>query len=90
MRAFFDDQENLSLVLSGETPEELLEFKTIQELVSVYLPKLEIVNPLEIGAKTSAPIFKFQNKLWYLPNYLVVDPLEHLRDNGWLKLQIVR
>lgn len=89
MKAYLTRDDHLMLLLTGETPEELLECSTLSELVSVYFPKLREVAAHTIGAHTRAPIFTFEDRLWYFPQYLTVDAVEYLRDNGRLQLTLV-
>ena len=85
MRAFIDQGNNLVILLTGETPEDLIQFSSITELIQVYLPRLTpIDNPT-----TNAPIFGFNGQVWYFPDHLTVDALEELRDNGSLRLTVV-
>jgi hypothetical protein len=42
----------------------------------------EWVAPEDIGALTSAPILKYDNKYWWYPNYAVRSPLEDIAETG--------
>ena len=86
MKAFLDEFYNLVLVVDKETPDDLPEVNTLEEVVATYLPKLLKVEPELIGAKTNQPIFNHDQSFWTFPEYLTVDPMELLRDTGKLLL----
>lgn len=86
MRIYLDDSNNLHLLLSTETPDELVGLTSLQEVVEVLLPKLRDVSPEELQAKTDAPVFQFEGRYWYYASHLELDPIEELRDNGKLTL----
>ena len=83
MKAFLTDANDLALVLTTETAEELSQYRTLRELVAVYLPKLEYVPATDIGANTNRGIYKFESTMWLEP---MEDALETLRDNAEVRL----
>ena len=89
MKAYLDDSDNLYLVLDTETEEELLGYATLQEFVSVCAPRLQVVDPVSIGARTEAPIFRVGQSYWTYSDYLDNPPLERLKDNLFLMLEKV-
>jgi hypothetical protein len=89
MKAFLVDFDNLHIVVDTETPEELQSYTSLQECVAVCVPRLEVVDPVSIGARTEAPIFRNGNSVWTFSNYLDNPPMEFLRDNGFLLLEKV-
>lgn len=83
MKAFLTDANELALVLTTETPDELSQYRTLREVLAVSLPKLEWVDPVSIEANTNRGIYRFGDSMWIEP---MGDTLEALRDNGEVRL----
>lgn len=75
----------LLLMCDTETAEELSSYKTFAELMAVCMPGL---TPME-NPDTLAPIYSYNDKVWWFPNYLTCDPLEVIRDNLSILLEPV-
>lgn len=86
MKAFITDDNDLGIVLAGETADTLAEYRSLKDLLAVHLPALEWVDPASIGANTNRDIYRFKETMWIDSNE---DSLEVLRDTGEVRLKYV-
>lgn len=89
---------DLKLLCDLSNPENidyLSESHSITDIVQThFIDKLEILQPVDIGALTSSEIIahkvvrdnnsdvEYAANVWWFPNYQIEDPMETLRETG--------